>query len=70
MFEDIHLNQKPQLKQALNYLNIVFAVMFTLEMLLKITGLGFVTYFKNVWNCLDLFIVVVSTSYILPELFL
>lgn len=48
------------MKKVLDYLNIVFAVVFTLEFLLKTIGLGFVTYFKNAWNCLDVVIVAVS----------
>jgi len=60
VFEDVHLNTRPTLKKVLDYLNIVFAVVFTLEFLLKTIGLGFVTYFKNAWNCLDVVIVAVS----------
>ena len=41
-------------------MNYIFAVTFTLEMLLKIFGMGFVGYFSNLWNCLDCFIVAVS----------
>lgn len=62
VFEDVHLDSKPTLKKVLDYLNIVFAVVFTLEFLLKTLGLGFLTYFKNAWNCLDVVIVVVSTK--------
>ena len=60
VFEDVHLDSKPTLKKVLDYLNIVFAVVFTLEFLLKTLGLGFLTYFKNAWNCLDVVIVAVS----------
>ena len=60
VFEDVHLAKRPTLKEVLDYLNIVFAVVFALEFLLKILGLGFLTYFKNAWNCLDVIIVAVS----------
>lgn len=60
VFEDIHLDKKKPLKDVLAVMNYVFAVTFTLEMLLKIFGMGFVGYFSNLWNCLDCFIVAVS----------
>ena len=62
VFEDITLDEKPQLKEVLDYLNVVFAVVFTLEFLLKLLGLGFFSFVKNAWNCLDAFIVAVSTK--------
>ena len=48
------------LKDALGVMNFSFAIIFTVEMLLKILGMGFVGYFSNLWNCLDSFIVAVS----------
>ena len=62
MFEDSHLPQKPDLQKALDILNYVFCVAFTLEMLLKMIGLGVSKYFASVWNCLDAFIVAVSQN--------
>ncbi|XP_068681874.1 sodium channel protein 1 brain-like isoform X2 [Montipora foliosa] len=62
VFEDIHLHEKVVLKNVLSVMNYVFAVTFTLEMLLKIFGLGFVGYFSNLWNCLDCFIVAISLA--------
>lgn len=47
------------MKNVLNVMNFIFAVTFTVEMLLKIFGMGFVGYFTNLWNCLDFFIVAV-----------
>lgn len=64
VFEDVHLDSRPTLKKVLNYLNIVFVVVFTVEFLLKTLGLGFLTYFKNAWNCLDVIIVVVSKEHL------
>ena len=60
MFEDINLERRPVLKSALGVMNKLFAIIFTVEMLLKILGMGFVGYFSNLWNCLDSFIVAVS----------
>lgn len=60
MFEDIHLKKNPLLESALGVMNFSFAIIFTVEMLLKILGMGFVGYFTNLWNCLDSFIVAVS----------
>ena len=64
VFEDVHLDSRPTLKKVLNHLNIVFAVVFSVEFLLKALGLGFLTYFKNAWNCLDVIIVVVSKEHL------
>ncbi|XP_048586351.1 sodium channel protein 1 brain isoform X2 [Nematostella vectensis] len=61
-FEDVYLDSKPTLKQVLQILNILFAVIFTVEMLLKWIGLGFKTYFTNPWNILDFVIVIVSLA--------
>ncbi|KAK4323895.1 hypothetical protein Pmani_005447 [Petrolisthes manimaculis] len=62
-FEDVHLDSKTELKErreVLNYLNLVFAILFTVEMILKWVALGFVKYFTSVWTILDCFIVLVS----------
>ncbi|EDO46797.1 predicted protein, partial [Nematostella vectensis] len=62
VFEDIHLHQKPDLERALNFLNFLFAAIFSLEFILKVIGFGFVSYFTSVWNCLDALIVSVCVS--------
>ena len=62
VFEDIHLDKRKWLKDTLGIMNYIFAVTFTIEMLLKILGMGFVGYFSNLWNCLDCFIVAVSLA--------
>lgn len=62
IFEDIHLPERPLLEKTLNILNYFFAAVFSLEFILKILGLGVVKYFSSVWNCLDAFIVAVSTT--------
>ena len=63
VFEDVHLPKRPLLQKALHILNYFFAAIFSLEFLLKILGLGIITYFSSVWNCLDAFIVAVSITY-------
>lgn len=62
VFEDINLDKRKALKDTLSVMNYVFAVTFTVEMLLKIFGMGFVVYFSNLWNCLDCFIVAISLA--------
>lgn len=63
VFEDVHLPKRPLLQKTLHILNYFFAAIFSLEFLLKIFGLGIITYFSSVWNCLDAFIVAVSITY-------
>ncbi|XP_068207434.1 sodium channel protein 60E-like [Palaemon carinicauda] len=59
-FEDVHLDSKTELKEILKYLNLTFAILFTLEMVVKWIAVGFVKYFSSVWTLLDCFIVMVS----------
>ncbi|XP_076054052.1 sodium channel protein 1 brain-like isoform X2 [Oratosquilla oratoria] len=66
-FEDVHLDSKKELKEILNYLNIAFAVLFTIEMFLKWISFGFVKYFTSVWTLLDCFIVLVSVCSLFIE---
>jgi hypothetical protein len=53
-----------ELQDVLEYSNLVFTVIFCIEMCLKIFALGFVghdgAYLRSGWNWLDMFIVVVS----------
>ena len=60
-FEDVYLDDKPELKNILKILNEIFAVLFTLEMVLKWMAFGFGKYFTNVWSCLDFIIVLVRS---------
>jgi hypothetical protein len=60
-FEDIHLEESPDLKFALFILNNIFTAMFVIEMLLKWMALGLHKYFTDVWTILDVFIVSVRT---------
>ncbi|XP_071167182.1 sodium channel protein 1 brain-like isoform X15 [Mytilus edulis] len=59
-FEDIYLYQKPELEQALYVINIIFVVLFTIEMLMKWFALGMKAYFSSFWTILDFLIVVIS----------
>jgi len=59
-FEDIYLDEKPTLKEALFVLNNIFTVIFTIEMILKWLAFGLWGYFTNAWTILDAFIVAVS----------
>ena len=52
--------ERPTLKTILYSLNVFFAVVFTLEMILKWMAYGFKVYFTNPWSILDFVIVVVS----------
>ena len=66
IWEDSHLEKEPKLHAALNILNYVFCIAFTIEMLLKMTGFGITKYFASAWNCLDAFIVAVSIVILVP----
>ena len=61
-FEDKYLYQKPQLKHYLRWANLVFASLFTVEMVLKWVAFGMRKYYTNAWTILDFIIVVVSPA--------
>jgi len=46
-------------------LNLVFVVCFTLEMMIKVTGLGMSAYFNDGWNCMD-FVIVIGCLIMVP----
>ena len=46
--------------QINNTINIVFTLIFFLEMVIKLTGLGFRTYYKDAFNIFDSIIVYLS----------
>lgn len=58
--QDIYLEEKQLLQQTLVYLNIMFAIFFFIEMLLKWFAYGFKKYFTSFWTILDFVIVNVS----------
>ncbi|XP_065662159.1 sodium channel protein type 9 subunit alpha isoform X5 [Hydra vulgaris] len=62
VFEDVYLPSRPTLKTFLQYCNYFFAFIFTLEFLIKLFALGFIKYFTNFWNLLDVFIVTISLA--------
>lgn len=59
-FEDIHLDENPRLKQILYWTNLVFSLIFVIEMVLKWLAMGFHKYFTSFWTLLDFLIVFVS----------
>ena len=61
-FEDINLQDNEELKFILKIVNLVFAVLFTIEMFLKWIAFGLWRYFGSVWTCLDFIIVIVSPN--------
>ncbi|KAF2902697.1 hypothetical protein ILUMI_03476 [Ignelater luminosus] len=58
--EDVYLPQRPILQDILYYMDRIFTVIFTFEMLIKWLALGFQKYFTNAWCWLDFVIVMVS----------
>ena len=58
--EDIHLTERPVLQDILYYMDRIFTVIFTMEMVVKWLALGFVKYFTNAWCWLEFVIVMVS----------
>ena len=59
----MYLYKKTELKQALYILNIIFCVLFGIEMLMKWIAYGFTRYFTRFWTVLDFCIVVVSFTH-------
>ncbi|XP_066269448.1 sodium channel protein 1 brain-like isoform X1 [Branchiostoma lanceolatum] len=59
-FDDIYLDTRPTLKKVLAILDIIFAIIFLVEMLLKWVAYGFVKYFTNGWCVLDCVVVAVG----------
>ena len=58
--EDVNLKNDPTKKMILDKLEYIFAILFTIELLLKLVGMGIVKYFTSLWCWLDFGIVVVS----------
>ena len=58
--EDVNTRQQPTFSKVLGLFDIIFTVIFTIELILKWFAYGIKTYFKNGWNRLDFVIVVVS----------
>ncbi|XP_046574320.1 sodium channel protein 1 brain-like [Haliotis rubra] len=66
-FEDVTLDEKPSLKLALYYLNIIFCILFSIEMLIKMFGYGLHKYFTSFWTILDFCIVLISIISLIAE---
>jgi hypothetical protein len=60
------LDEDSTLADVLTYLDIVFTILFVIEMCMKIAVYGFVldenTYLRDGWNILDFFIVLISVA--------
>ncbi|XP_010183792.1 PREDICTED: sodium channel protein type 5 subunit alpha-like [Mesitornis unicolor] len=59
-FEDIHLQERKNVKMLLEYADIIFTYVFFMEMLLKWVAYGLHSYFRNAWCWLDFIIVCLS----------
>ncbi|KAI0988337.1 hypothetical protein GJ496_002524, partial [Pomphorhynchus laevis] len=55
-----HHNQRVNYVKALDYMNIVFTCVFTLECILKMAAFRIKNYFGDAWNCFDFGIVLGS----------
>uniref|UniRef100_A0A674JIV7 Sodium channel protein n=1 Tax=Terrapene triunguis TaxID=2587831 RepID=A0A674JIV7_9SAUR len=67
-FEDIHLQNRKNIKTMLEFLDQVFTYIFVLEMFLKWLAYGFKKYFTNAWCWLDFLIVDVSLVTLIDKL--
>lgn len=62
------LTMKHRVEEALAIANFVFTAAFTLEMLLKMGGLGAWNYLRDPWNLFDTLVVAVSLVELVTEL--
>uniref|UniRef100_A0A8I3QMG7 Sodium channel protein n=1 Tax=Canis lupus familiaris TaxID=9615 RepID=A0A8I3QMG7_CANLF len=62
VFEDIYLEERPNIRDLLNCTDHIFTYIFILEMGLKWVAFGFGKYFTSVWCWLDFIIVIVSVT--------
>uniref|UniRef100_A0A8C2IHR6 Calcium voltage-gated channel subunit alpha1 Ib n=1 Tax=Cyprinus carpio TaxID=7962 RepID=A0A8C2IHR6_CYPCA len=62
-----HHEQPEELTNVLEICNIVFTSMFALEMILKLTALGFFSYLRNPYNIFDGIIVIISVCEIVGQ---
>lgn len=58
-FNDVNLRNGTVAYQVLSALDVLFAFIFLVEMILKLIGFGFKKYFTDPWCILDFFIVIV-----------
>jgi hypothetical protein len=52
-----------------NLLNLIFTLIFTLELIIKLIGLGFKHYFNELSNTFDFIIVIISFVEIITDFF-
>ncbi|CAG5122328.1 unnamed protein product, partial [Candidula unifasciata] len=65
--EDAYLNEKPLMKEVLNYMDRIFTIIFIVEMVVKWFAFGFKTYFTDAWCWLDFCIVMLSIVMMIGE---
>ena len=57
--EDIWLYENPTEQTVLFYINLSIAILFSVELVMKLIGKGLLAYFTDGWCILDAFVVVV-----------
>lgn len=63
-----HYPMAPSFDNALDGLNVLFAIVFTFEMVMKLYGLGVYVYFSDAFNRFDCFVVIVSLlTFMIPS---
>lgn len=61
IFMALEFDQMPELlSKILNIANIVYTIVFSIEAILKIIGLGLFQYFRDSWNTFDFSVVLIS----------
>ncbi|NXF86075.1 SCN5A protein, partial [Eubucco bourcierii] len=68
-FDDVHINERKNIRNMLAFLDKLFTFIFVLEMLLKWVAYGFKKYFTNAWCWLDFLIVNISLINLLGSSF-
>ena len=58
--KSLHSGKKAKLREILSCLELIFAILFTMEMLMKWIGFGMWSYFTEFWTILDFIIVAIS----------
>ncbi|XP_069572985.1 sodium channel protein type 4 subunit alpha B-like isoform X2 [Brachyistius frenatus] len=69
VFEDDHLQHRPVLQAVLDRVDLMFTVIFLVEMLLKWIAFGFKKYFSSFWFWLDFLVLDVSLVSLIFGLF-
>ncbi|KAK3600469.1 hypothetical protein CHS0354_013028 [Potamilus streckersoni] len=65
--DDVFLYSNTKLKDALTYLDMIFTILFTIEMILKVFAFGLKKYFTSFWTILDCIIVAISWASLIAD---